>query len=637
MEDWSQDSAHPSGGATSDERVSDHDSVTTESRWSELYRLLLASGTVAYALAPTGRMNEPVKVGSGDAGRLMAEAEHAGAGRAVWAVVAPLRPDLLVADLDECADILWPVIRDTAEDVGAAVAHLATSGRPNCLHVALACPTPLARAELTAVIARTFEFHRPALPSSAAADIRGRKPLRLPGSCSLKGLDPCVVIDTDTMLPITAVAAAFRATQALRVLPSPTDQTNPSGGFASEVGADDLIDSTASTTLQYESPRAWRARKRLTGDDWRILNDSTRTDRSLAATEGAWRLWRHGVRSFAAARWWYERLPCFAKFRDRDLQAHRQRGARGPMRWEHCARHWASIVRRARTHKPTVPAEDQTVIDAVLAEVSHWDEPELSATVAVLIAERFASGHGIHARPIARRDLNMWMHFSDGTAARVLQELRRRDVLELVEQWPAVNPRHANLYTLKVPSAIYRGKGAHDVTSPTAKRYLTSPLWAHIGHLPRTVWTQLATHTHGLSSSHLATSLGIPQGDRTYGVVRALRTLASLGLAVRTGRGRTTRWQAAPDITPELAATSSGATERARQIHARVVAERRCWHSETRREQARSKRGLVALRARLTHADANASGPGVLELVGNRGTTGSQRYLSWRVRRPNGP
>lgn len=594
--------------------MSDRESVTAESRWSELYRWLLAPGTVAYALAPTGRSNEPVKVGAGNASELITEAEKAGAGRAVWAVVAPLRPDLLVVDLDECADVMWPAIRDAAEDYGAAVAHVAASGRPNCLHVALA-PTPAARIELVHTIARTFEFHRPALPASAAADIRGRKPIRLPGSCSLKGAAPCVSVDTDTLRPITAVAAARRAADAVQQTPPRVSDVNTVATGNRAFVSPSLESAESDSALQTEAPRAWRARQRLSAEDWSVLNNASTHDRSLAATEGAWRLWQHGIRSFAAARWWYERMPCFGKFRERDLEAHEQRGGRGPMRWEACGRHWSSIVRRARAHQPTIPAQDQAVIDAALSEVSRWNDYELAATAEALIHERFANGHGIHARPVARRDLSMLMHFTDGTATRVLRELQRRQLLQLVEQWPASNPRHANLYTLSIPSPIYRGKPAHDVTSPLRSPSLLHPLWACLGHTERALWTALSSSSPQQSTSSLATRLGLPRGDHSYGVLRALHRLAELGLVSRIGRGRGTSWTLNSAVTLDAAAEAIGAADRSEQLHARVIAERRCWHSETRSEQARSRRGLAVLRARLTHADAQPTSPAGLFAV----------------------
>ncbi|MGK2321223.1 hypothetical protein ACSJLP_27480 [Gordonia rhizosphera NBRC 16068] len=584
--------------------MSDFDSIAVESKWCELYRLLLAPGTVAYALAPTARSNKPIKVNSGDAGALMSEAERAGAGHAAWAVVAPLRADLLVLDIDECADVVWPTLRDAAADVGAGVAHCAASGRPDCLHVALACPTDLAMQYLLRLVEDLRRRHGPALSETAGIDVRGRKPIRLPGSVSLKGHAPCVAVDEHTLAPITAIAAAHRAAAALEELPHTERVPRPT------IAAPRLDDHAAAedeaSGLQWEAPRAWRARTPLSAEDWHVLNDLG-ADRSLAATDGAWRLWRHGLRSFAAARWWYERLPCFTKFRDRDLEAHRKRGGRGPMRWDACQSHWNSIVRRARAHQPEIPVADQAVIDAVLEELTWWPEADLAATAAALIYHRFADGHGIHARPIARRDLNTLMHFSDGTASRTLGELARRGVLTLVERWPANNPRRANLYTLTVPPRIYRGDRAHDVTSPPARTSLPHPLWGQVGHKIRRTWLQLTSLGQAVSTKALARTTGTPAGDHSHGLLQHLHTLETLGLVTRSGRGRGTLWQAAPGSTLDVAARACGATDRSRQISARVVAERRCWHSETRSEQARSKRGLQILRERLTHSDATAT------------------------------
>ena len=145
MQDWSQGNAYPLDGATTD-RVSDHDSDTNivVSRWTELYRLLLAPATEGYALrAVPGQA--PIREASGDPAELIAQAEHAGAGKAVWAIVAPLRPDLLVVDLDHCADLVLQPIVDSVDDAAAQVAYLAASGSPDSVHVVIACPTGASR------------------------------------------------------------------------------------------------------------------------------------------------------------------------------------------------------------------------------------------------------------------------------------------------------------------------------------------------------------------------------------------------------------------------------------------------------------------------------------------------------------
>ena len=140
MTDWSQGSAYLLGDATSD-CVSDHESDTDTSlvgsRWVDLYRLLLAPATEGYALraVPDGA---PVREASGDPADLITQAEHAGAGQAVWAIVAPVRPDLVVVDLDHCADrVLFPIL-STGDDAAAQVAYLAASGSPDSVHVAFA-------------------------------------------------------------------------------------------------------------------------------------------------------------------------------------------------------------------------------------------------------------------------------------------------------------------------------------------------------------------------------------------------------------------------------------------------------------------------------------------------------------------
>ena len=105
MQDWSQDSAHPFGDASSDERVSDHDSVT-ESRWSEVYRLLPAPGGESFALAGTATANKARRERSGTPIELTAPLSrrrrltYRGAARLVAASLGVLPRTIAVTRLD---------------------------------------------------------------------------------------------------------------------------------------------------------------------------------------------------------------------------------------------------------------------------------------------------------------------------------------------------------------------------------------------------------------------------------------------------------------------------------------------------------------------------------------------------------
>lgn len=149
VRDRSQGSAHPRDAAIPEHSVSDHESNTAPvSRWVETYHQLssLWCPDPAYALepAPTG-CNEGTRVATADdPAVLIAEAEAAGAGRSAVAVVSQVRPELLLVDLDGCADqVLLPLIA-AATGTGAVLAYVAKSGSPDSRHVAFAVtPTGL--------------------------------------------------------------------------------------------------------------------------------------------------------------------------------------------------------------------------------------------------------------------------------------------------------------------------------------------------------------------------------------------------------------------------------------------------------------------------------------------------------------
>lgn len=171
-----------------------------------------------------------------------------------------------------------------------------------------------------------------------------------------------------------------------------------------------------------EQPRAWRRRTAITAAEWAVLNDATSDDRSAAATAAAWVLFRHGIRSFALARWWYENLPAFDKFRHRDET--KSTADKAANQW---SRHRVSTEgddQGPRSQPPAPPApEDERALAAARADARSLDGPLIQAAALVIIEHRFATGHGLTDRPIARRDLQRWLHLADGTAAIVMRRL----------------------------------------------------------------------------------------------------------------------------------------------------------------------------------------------------------------------
>lgn len=563
----------------------------------ELAALLADPSVRAWALAPTGQDNGAVQVGSGQPDALARRANLA-SGDAVWAVVVRPSPDVLAIDLDGCAELVLPALLRAAEDTSTTVLACVASGRPDCAHLWLAPATRHGRDALCCAARTLAELHD--LPTGAIDD-RSGKTIRLPGSVSLKpGGQRAHLIDPETGDPVdsTDVLALARAT-----LPRPSVRRTPKPRRKPIPPAPLPIEVDTSTQLVTDAPRAWRHRTPFTTEEWAVLTDTRTRDRSAAATAAAWVLWRHGIRSGSAALWWYQRVEAFDKFRHRDDNS-RSDGATGE--WSACRRHWNSIAARARTYRPDAPADDLQVIARARTAVAHWTDADLHAAALVVI-DRIDDGYGITNRPIARRDLQLALHLSDGVASARLASLVQAGLLVVTTPWSASAPREATRFTLRVPSTC-QGDSAHDVTSPALA--LRHCLWGSLGHAARRTWLLLRTTPAPLPTRTLAGLLRLPVGDRSHGTLRLLHALADAGLAHPQGHGRGRRWTLAPGASLDAAAEHTGAHLRARELAARIHAERGCWHAESHSESRRSHRGLLSLRRRLHHPDALGRTPG---------------------------
>lgn len=586
MLDRSQDSVHPYGRASSVTSVSDREDPV---RWAALYEQLIAADTVAYALRPTAGDLPPEKVATGPALELISESEHLGEGRAELAIVAPVRPDLLVIDLDRCADLMLDPVLRAADDYAAQVAHLAASGSDDSMHVALACPSAASREAIITAIHTVRSRH--AL-SPTACDIRtATQFLRLPGSASLKpGGDWCHPIDVDTREPITPAAAAHRAHRAVLCLPA-------SGLAGLSAAARSISRSTTPTAperapdeewgaLDHEAPRAWRRRAPLTADQWRVLRTSPGAgERSHSATAAAWVLWQYGVRSWKVAATWYRTYPVFAKFAVR-----RDKGAA----------HWRSIVKRARAHRPPPDPHDADLIADVIAEIACWDDHELIAAAHAVITHRFADGYGTTDRPIAWRDLAIWLTVSPDTAGRRLQALQQRGLLRLTTPHDrATAPGAAHCWTLCRPDPLYRTDLRHDITEGGKSRTLLHPLWSSTGHTAHLIWSLLSPTT-STPTALLVPRSGLRSGTLSHGLRRVLDVLERLGLATREGTGRSTRWRRGSQ-TLDAAADAAGVTQARLELLRTLNAERAAWHAPTVRSSLQVRHRLRELVGRSHH------------------------------------
>lgn len=625
---WSQSSAHPrdfssTNGATASSARPDPSGVDA---LADLAALLADPAGKAWALSavPGGLDNEAVKRDSGLASDLLRTADP------TWAVVVRPAPELLVLDLDECADLVLPGLCASADEAATPIVAIVASGRPNSRHLWLAPPTTSARSKIIADARWLRETHH---LSPSAVDDRSGTTIRVPGSAPLKasgGWAAVVDLDGREVIPTQALQAARTAIDSvqlpnlLRALnlpstplpaqpkahrpwPRPARKTSPreSVGTRFQQTPPLPLPGVEMARPCVEQPRAWRRRTAITAAEWAVLNDATSDDRSAAATAAAWVLFRHGIRSFALARWWYENLPAFDKFRHRDET--KSTADKAANQWSSSRQHWETIRDRGVNHRLPLPPEDERALAAARADARSLDGPLIQAAALVIIEHRFATGHGLTDRPIARRDLQRWLHLADGTAAIVMRRLVDAGFITVaVMHDPRSGARQATTYNLSQRSTPV--DYAHDVTTSRELTLLMHPLWGTLGHHARLAWTHLSTSPTPLSTRDLATLLDLPLGDHKSGTLHLLRQLSALGAIQAQGSGRWRRWSTSGD--PRLldtAAEASGAAERARELDARINAERAAYHAETRSEASRAVRGLSVLRSRLHHADAIGS------------------------------
>lgn len=582
-----------------------------------------ASKAWALSAVPGGLDNEAVKRDSGIASDLLRVADP------TWAVVVRPAPELLVLDLDECADLVLPELCASAGEAATPIVAIVASGRPDSRHLWLAPPTAAARAKIIADARWLRETHH---LSPSAVDDRSGSTIRVPGSAPLKASgDWAAVVDLDgrKVTPAQALQSARTAIDSVqlpnllrafdlpsRPLPAPPTahrswprprKTSPRESVGTRLQQSPPLPLPGVEMARpcVEQPRAWRRRTAITAAEWAVLNDAASEDRSAAATAAAWVLFRHGIRSFALARWWYENLPAFDKFRHRDEK--KSTADNAPNQWSSSRQHWETIRDRGVNHRLPLPPDDEQALAAARADARSLDGPLIQAAALVIIEHRFATGHGLTDRPIARRDLQRWLHLADGTAAIVMRRLVDAGFVTIaVAHDPQSGARQATTYNLsRRPTPV---EYAHDVTTPTELALLTHPLWGQLGHHARLAWTHLSASPSPLSTRDLATLLGLPTGDHQSGTLHLLRQLSALGAIQAQGSGRWRRWSSSGDTRLlDAAAEASGAAERARELDARINAERAAYHAETRSEASRAVRGLNVLRSRLHHADAIGS------------------------------
>lgn len=607
MLDRSQDSAHPLRSLAPDERVLRDGLVT---RWPDFYDLLVADPAKKQKAVQSSADGTRTPVMSGTPAELIAAGEAAGAGVSPWAVIAPVRREIQIVDVDRCADRVLTPILEAAAEVGATLAHLAASGSANSVHIGVTLPTEAAHTDFLRRVAEIREWAGET--SSTVAVFTPNLGLRLPGSASLKpGGAVCWPIDTDGRR-ITALAAVQRLREALDrpcvdtspPLPSPTDAT--------PIPVDDI---GPDAELAVVAPRAYRAPTRMTAEQFKILQVApSQGDRSDAALAGGWVLWRLGIRSWRAAARYYEIHPCFVKWRERDAEE-RARGHHLRPGWvPPCKQHWKDITRRARAHRPKTAPLHAPQIAAALAEVAQWDDPDLVAAAVAVIQHRFADGYGL-TRPAAVRDFTSWLGLSEATSSRRRQKLVDRGLLTVEKEHDRKTAAHeATVFKLTTPHPVYRSSVKHDVTAGGIGVIL-HPVWVELGQAARLVFSHLSATP--LSSAQLSAVTGTPVGGSRHGLVRLLHLLAENGLATRIGTGRATAWAIGPTKLDDAAAALTGRTAR-EEAQARVILDRDVWHARSHYvagQALRRRRRALSDRRRVNRP---ASAATQLELVYSR-------------------
>src|SRR5699024_4288964 len=440
---------------------------------------LVAPDTPARLLAPTSQDNTPRPIGEGDADALLLEAERLGG----LAVVAPIRADLVAVDLDGCAAVVLPQLLYAAEQVGAVLVYLAASGSHDSRHVVLGCPTAAGREWLRGSVERVRWW---AGLDARAVDLRSGPGggLRLPGSVSLKaGGGPVVPVD-EAGLRLGGLEAARRAREALEsvgLLPGPTPAPEAAHGPARRRGGPVAVDLDGGGPVV----RGWWARPSWSSEDRGLLHARPPVgQRSDWATAAARMLWRRGVRDWAEARRYYRRSPEFSKYRDR------RDGGRA---------HWAGVADTAAAYRGPVTTAAAERCAGWLEAAGRWTAHDEAAAVAAVVWHRYSDGRGLEARPVAVRDLALWLGCGRDKAHGLLGALQARGVLVRVRSHADGPAGEAALYTLgsvpdEAPAERVEDSG-HELTPPLGGALdpaaVLSPVWSVLGQGARAVWSLL--------------------------------------------------------------------------------------------------------------------------------------------------
>lgn len=467
-----------------------------------------------------------------------------------WALVAPLAADLVVLDLDHCAEPgLLAALDRAAADHGAHLAYRAASGSDLSEHRAYAVPGPR-RAGFRAAVAdlRTRYGADGVVEHVGANGVRYRRDLddrtadhggrraragrglRLPGSPSLKRDKGAVVwpLDADG-LPVLSLHDAARMVRDARTAAGLTPEPAPTAPVADEPARGAHRPARRSPVAH--TAVSWTAR-RVAEDmvaGWssaerdRVLTEQPRGGRSHAALAALRDVVRHHGTEWDTVAPLVMGAGAFAKFSTRGEDAAR-------IWWDRTATAYA--VHRA-THTPTAAEKDR---DTVAGWLAHAWEPLLTRygvergarawRALVHIGQRvMLDGRGLDRRRVAVRDLvDFGAAASPMTAWRALRDCEHAGVLTRDTEFTMDEPLVARRWS--VPSDLRLDRD-DTVRSHPLVRAVLSPALTHDGTawLTHACWAAYAwTHT-------TMTDLPAALGASTRSTARWTHTLTSAGLA----------------------------------------------------------------------------------------------------------
>ncbi|QSE72200.1 hypothetical protein [Rhodococcus sp. PSBB049] len=388
----------------------------------------------AQVLRPTGTDNDPRP------GRTYATiAEAVAECPAGDAVVAPVRRDVIVLDLDGCGDKLAADIENEMVRMGGTVPYMARSGSPGSWHVIAAFPKPETTESVRGQLRSWAQwFNRDPLAyggvDNPAARVEFKDRLRLPGAPSFKA-------DCHQVRPCDPASVVVEHLQRVGLPLAPPATAAPAANH--QVEADDLPGN--------RYPRPPRRDLAPTELHWwrRAMSGADNGERSDIAA--------HLARTLAAAGWADEEA--LARLRSVELVTETWSERQLIVEWTRAVKFYAAIY-----------ARHLAVVAGWEAHAAEWrTRPghQLRHVLAAICHHRFLDGGGLENRPLAIRDVAEWSGLDKMPVSRALTNLIAEDTLRLVQHHDDAGRTDATTYTLVPRSGEIETRESH-ASTPSA-------------------------------------------------------------------------------------------------------------------------------------------------------------------------